>query len=191
MKVICGLGNPGKAYENTHHNMGFLVLDEIAESLGVKINKLKFKALIAETSVDGEKLLLVKPQTFMNSSGESLREIMSFYKLKASDLLVIYDDIDIPLGTLRFRIKGSAGSHNGMKSIIYQLCYDDFSRLRVGVGTNGNIPLIEFVLSSITSEEKKQLEKSIPKARDGALIWLKDGNDKAALFCNKKEEENG
>ena len=188
MKIICGLGNPGKQYETTHHNMGFLAIDEIAGRLGVSVNKLKFKALLGETMLFGEKLLLVKPQTFMNNSGEALREVMNFYKVSPGDLMVIYDDIDLATGALRIRASGSSGSHNGMKSVIYQLQYDDFPRCRIGIGDRGAVPLISHVLSQISDEEAPLLEAAVKKAADAALIWVQYGIKAAMDFANVSEE---
>ena len=129
MYVIAGLGNPGKKYENTRHNMGFITIDQLAEKHNIKTDKLKFKALVGEGRIAGQKVLLVKPQTYMNLSGESIREVMNFYKLEPENLIVIYDDIDIEAGTLRIRKFGSAGTHNGMKSVVYQLQSDRFPRI--------------------------------------------------------------
>ena len=189
MKIICGLGNPGKQYEYTHHNMGFLVIDKLADHFNVQINKLKFKALIGETHIGTEKVILVKPQTFMNLSGEAVRDIMNFYKANPEDLLVIYDDIDIPLGTIRMRAKGSAGTHNGMKSIIYQLQYDNFPRLRVGLGGEHDAPLINFVLQGISRQEAPVLEESLTKASQAAEMWVREGLTKAVYFANSKSEQ--
>ena len=134
MKIIAGLGNPGREYESTKHNVGFMTLDLLADKLGISISKEKFKALIGEGRIGTEKIILVKPQTYMNLSGESIREVVGFYKIDIEDLIVIYDDIDIPAGTLRIRSKGSAGTHNGMRSVVYQLQEDGFPRIRVGIG---------------------------------------------------------
>ena len=135
MYVIAGLGNPGKKYENTRHNMGFITIDQLAEKHNIKVDKLKFKALVGEGRIAGQKVMLVKPQTYMNLSGESIREVMNFYKLEPENLIVIYDDIDIEAGTLRIRKFGSAGTHNGMKSVVYQLQSDRFPRIRLGIGS--------------------------------------------------------
>ncbi|MDD4122366.1 MAG: aminoacyl-tRNA hydrolase, partial [Eubacteriales bacterium] len=119
MYIIAGLGNPGKKYENTKHNIGFITLDFLAEKHSININKIKHKALVGEGTISGQKLLLVKPQTYMNLSGSSIKEVMDYYKADLDKLIGIYDDVDIPIGSLRIRKKGSAGTHNGMKSIIY------------------------------------------------------------------------
>ena len=139
MFVVAGLGNPGRKYEKTRHNMGFWAVDRLAEKNDIKIKKIKHKALIGDGIISGEKVLLVKPQTYMNLSGESLREIVDYYNVDLSRLLVIYDDFDIEAGSLRIRKKGSAGSHNGMKSIINQLGSQDFPRIRVGIGASGGL----------------------------------------------------
>ena len=149
MIVIAGLGNPGKKYENTRHNMGFLTIDRIAEKNDIKVNKIKHRALVGDGFISGHKVLLVKPQTYMNLSGESLREVMNYYNVDIEDLIVIYDDFDIETGSLRIRKKGSAGSHNGMKSVIYQLKNDGFPRVRVGIGKSGSLDWKDFVLGKV------------------------------------------
>ena len=153
MYVIAGLGNPGKKYENTRHNMGFITVDQLAEKHDIKVDKLKFKALVGEGRIAGQKVLLVKPQTYMNLSGESIREVMHFYKLEPENLIVIYDDIDIELGTLRIRKFGSAGTHNGMKSVVYQLQSDRFPRIRIGIGNQKKGDLVDFVIGGFSKEE--------------------------------------
>ena len=125
MYIIAGLGNPGKKYENTRHNMGFLVVDKLAEKNDIKVNKIKHKALVGDGFISDQKVLLVKPQTYMNLSGDSLREVVNYYNIDMENLIVIYDDFDLETGDLRIRKKGSAGSHNGMKSIIQQLQSQD------------------------------------------------------------------
>ena len=136
MYIICGLGNPGKDYESTRHNLGFMTLDVLSSRLGISVNKLKFRALIGEGRIGSEKVVLVKPQTYMNLSGEALRPIMEFYKEDPSHLLVVYDDIDLEPGTIRIRPFGSAGTHNGMRSVIYQL-QTDLPLLVIYVGAAG------------------------------------------------------
>ena len=134
MYIICGLGNPGTEYEQTRHNMGFLTMDVLAYKLGIDIRKLKFRSLLGEGRIGTEKVILVKPQTYMNNSGEAVREIVAYYGIEPSRLIVVYDDIDLPVGDLRLREKGSAGTHNGMKSVVQQLGVTDFPRIRIGVG---------------------------------------------------------
>ena len=137
MFVIAGLGNPGKKYENTRHNMGFLVVDRIAEKCGISVNRMKHRALVGEGRISGRKALLVKPQTYMNLSGESVREVVDYYDVDLEDVIVIYDDFDLETGSIRVRKKGSAGSHNGMKSVISHLGSGDFPRVRIGIGKSG------------------------------------------------------
>ena len=175
MKIIVGLGNPEKKYENTFHNLGFLTADAVAEKLGVSFNKEKCKALIAETKIGGEKVIIAKPLTYMNLSGESVRELVSFYKIDLSDLLVIYDDYDIEKGEIRIRQSGSAGTHNGMKSVINELKSDGFTRLRIGFHPSGDfkIPLIDYVLSGISAEDKPLFIKAIGVASDAAVDFSK------------------
>ncbi len=155
MYIIVGLGNPGKKYENTRHNIGFITVDYLAARHNIKVNKIKHKALIGEGHIDGNKVMIVKPQTFMNLSGRSIREIMAYYKEDIQNLIVIYDDIDIEAGTIRIRKKGSAGTHNGMRSIIYELMTDDFPRIRIGIGRDENIQLRDYVLENFRKEEIK------------------------------------
>ena len=154
MFVIAGLGNPGKKYENTRHNMGFLTIDKLAEKNNIKVNKIKHKALVGDGIISGQRVLLVKPQTYMNLSGESLREIVSYYNINLENMLVIYDDFDLEAGTLRIRKKGSAGSHNGMKSIIAQLKSQEFPRIRVGIGKSGGLDWKDFVIGKMGKQER-------------------------------------
>ncbi|MBR0417091.1 MAG: aminoacyl-tRNA hydrolase [Firmicutes bacterium] len=188
MKIICGLGNPGRQYETTHHNMGFLTVDEIAGRLGVAVNKLKFKALMGEINLFGEKIILVKPQTFMNNSGEAVREVMNFYKADPKDLFVIYDDIDIKSGSIRVRASGSSGSHNGMKSVIYQLQSDAFPRCRIGIGGEKDTPIVNYVLSQVSDQEAPLLQSAISKAADAAIVWAQYGIKAAMDFANVSDE---
>lgn len=170
MKLICGLGNPGEEYKNTRHNAGFLFIDKFAESLNVSGFKKKndFNALIAECGEGSDKVILAKPLTFMNRSGDALSRIANFYKIHAGDIFIVYDDIDLPLGSIRFRKNGSAGTHNGMKSIIANLGSQDFPRLRLGIEsrTNKNFPLDAFVLSRFTGEEMDIFNKSVDEGID-------------------------
>ena len=168
MYIIAGLGNPGKKYEHTRHNMGFLALDLLADKYGIKVDKLKFKALTGEGRIEGKKVLLVKPQTYMNLSGESIRDVMNFYKEPIENLIVIYDDIDIPEGTLRIRPKGSAGTHNGMRNIIYLLGEDEFPRIRVGIGGERRSDLVDYVIGRVTEGEADKLWEALNKAAEAA-----------------------
>lgn len=160
MFLIVGLGNPGKEYEDTRHNIGFKVVDNIAKEYNIEINRQKFKGTYGEGFIEGEKVILLKPTTFMNLSGESVRAVADFYNLDNDKVLVIYDDISLEIGTLRIREKGSAGGHNGIKSIIAHLGSDIFPRIKVGVG-QPDINLIKYVLGKFTKEEMVILSESI------------------------------
>lgn len=191
MYIIVGLGNPGKKYENTRHNMGFLAVDLLAEKYGIKVNKLRFKALTGEGRIAGQKVLIMKPQTYMNLSGESVRQALEYYKEDSQNLIVIYDDIDIPTGSVRIRKKGSAGTHNGMRSILYQIQTEDFPRIRVGIGSGKKENLIDYVTGGVSSSEKTLLEESLIKAAKGAACIVEKGIDKAMNEYNvrpKKEK---
>ncbi|MBQ2161363.1 MAG: aminoacyl-tRNA hydrolase, partial [Firmicutes bacterium] len=150
------------------HNMGFLALDLLADKYGIKVDRLKFKALTGEGRIEGKKVLLVKPQTYMNLSGESVREVMNFYKEPVENLIVIYDDIDIPEGTLRIRPKGSAGTHNGMRNIVYLLGDDNFPRIRVGIGGERKMDLVNYVTGRVTEDEADSLWSALNKAAEAA-----------------------
>lgn len=160
MFLIVGLGNPGSQYEDTRHNIGFKVVDNIAKEYNIEINRQKFKGMCGERFINGEKVILLKPTTYMNLSGESVREVVDFYKLSNDDVLVIYDDISLDVGRLRIREKGSAGGHNGIKSIIAHLGTDIFPRIKVGVG-QPNVDLVNYVLGKFTKEEMEVLNESI------------------------------
>ena len=158
--IVAGLGNPGREYENTRHNAGFLVLDQIAGSCGVRLDRLKYKSLCADAVLGGRRVLLMKPQTFMNLSGQAVTEAMRFYKLPAEKVIVIFDDISLEPGKLRIRRKGSDGGHNGIKSIIYLLEKDTFPRIKIGVGKKPHpeYDLADWVLSRLPQAEKKAVE---------------------------------
>jgi PTH1 family peptidyl-tRNA hydrolase len=162
MKLIVGLGNPEQKYNNTFHNLGFWCVDELAKDLGVEFAKTKCRALIAEARVGSEKVIIAKPQTYMNLSGESVRELMSFYKIEPSSLIVAYDDFDLKKGQIRVREKGSAGTHNGMRNIIKEIGTENFARVRVGFKPDGElrIPLIDLVLSGVKEEDKETFIKA-------------------------------
>lgn len=169
MKLIVGLGNPGKEYENTRHNSGFCVMDAIAKECNVEINQKKFKALVAQTRIGKESVLLMKPQTYMNLSGEALIQAVNFYHIDIKDILVIYDDLDLPVGKIRLREKGSAGGQNGMKNIIQHLHTQEFNRIRVGIGKDARVPIIDWVLGKIRKEEQEAYEQAIKQACDAAI----------------------
>lgn len=165
MYIIVGLGNPGKQYEDTRHNVGFNVIDILAEEYGISVTKMKHKALIGEGRVGNEKVVLVKPVTYMNLSGESLAEIYNFYKVDTSNIVVIYDDIDLDVGKIRIRKKGSGGTHNGMRSIVKCLGTTDFPRVRVGVSKpEPGRDLANFVLSKFASDEMVDLKEGLKKS---------------------------
>ena len=187
MKIIAGLGNPGKEYENTKHNVGFLTIDILAEKYDIKVNKITFKGLVGEGMIGTEKVILVKPQTYMNLSGQCIREIVAFYKLDMEDLVVIYDDIDLPMGNLRIRKKGSAGTHNGMRSIIYDLQDDGFPRVRVGIGGERKGDLANYVISGFSGDDRKLIEEAIVKAADAVTCLVEDGIDRAMVDYNTKK----
>ncbi len=186
MYIIAGLGNPGKKYEKTRHNIGFMTLDRLAEKYGIKILKPKYKSLIGEGYIGGEKVILIKPQTYMNNSGEAVREVMHYYKTDISNLIVIYDDIDIALGTIRIRKFGSSGTHNGMKSIIYNLVDDKFPRIRIGIGTPSHDNLVGHVIGSFTDDEVKLVKDSIDTCVCALESFIKDGVDIAMNKYNKR-----
>lgn len=184
--MVVGLGNPGRDYEFTRHNAGFLTVDHIAVEENVDIKKLKYKALIGDTVISGHRCLLVKPQTFMNNSGEAVREISQFYKIPPEKIIVIFDDISLPCGKLRIRRKGTDGGHNGIKSIIYHLNSDNFPRIKIGVGAkpHPDYNLADWVLSTFKKDELDELKKAISKATD-VLPYMLDGEiDKAMNKAN-------
>ena len=181
MYIIAGLGNPGKEYETTRHNIGFETIDYLSDKYNVRVNKLKFKSLYGETNIGGEKVFLVKPQTFMNLSGEAIREFSAFYKVPAENIIIINDDISLAVGKMRIRRKGSAGGHNGLKSIIYQLNTDNFPRIKIGVGApeNKDYDLANYVLGRFSKDEISVLEDIIIKASEAIEEIIKRGIDSA------------
>jgi len=166
MKLIAGLGNPGSQYKNTRHNLGFMVIEALADDLGASFKKCKrTNSQRVKAKIGIKEVMLVKPQTFMNNSGISLRKISHYYKIKPKDIWIIYDDIDLPLGKIRIRKKGSAGGHKGVASIIQELSTDEFNRFRIGIGSNRekNIPAEKYVLQKFSREEIKKIKNSIPQ----------------------------
>lgn len=184
MYMICGLGNPGRLYAKSRHNMGFMTVDVLADRLGVHVNKLRSKALIGEARIGTEKVVLVKPQTYMNLSGDALRPLVEYYKIEPSHLIVVYDDIDLPLGKTRVRPSGSSGTHNGMRSVIYQLQFDNFPRVRIGLGPHGDIPLDKFVIGNWTDQERPELAKAVLRAADACQTIVTEGVDAAMQKYN-------
>lgn len=175
MKLIVGLGNPDEKYKNTFHNLGFMSVDRVAEKLGVEFTKIKCRANLAETKIGGEKIILAKPLTYMNLSGESVRELLSFYKIDVKDLLVVYDDYDLFKGAIRIRESGSAGTHNGMRNIVSEIGSEKFPRIRIGFKPKENlqIPLINYVLSGIKEEDKPLFENAIDSVADAVVDFIK------------------
>lgn len=180
--IIAGLGNPSSEYENTRHNAGFIFCDMLAEKYKFSIKKLKFKSLYDEGNIDGFKCLVMKPQTYMNKSGEAVREAMHFYKLPPENVLVVFDDISLPPGKIRVRPKGSDGGHNGMKNIIYLTGFDTYPRIKIGIGAKPNpeYDLANWVLSRFTPDEKKLITTAVENACN-ALPLILDGNVEKAM----------
>lgn len=186
--MIVGLGNPGKEYECTRHNVGFRATDLVAGLLKTKIDRLKFKALTRMVNFGGRKILLVQPQTYMNASGAAVGALASYYKVKPERILVIFDDISLPVGRIRIRKDGSAGGHNGIKSIIQSLGTDQFPRVKVGVGAkpHPDYDLADWVLSRFSAQEEKALAPALENAANAALLVLEQGTEKAASAYNGK-----
>lgn len=185
MYLIVGLGNPGREYEKTRHNVGFVAIDYLAQEIGASISKIKFKGLVGEGYIGSEKCILLKPQTYMNLSGESVRECAEFYKVPVENIIVIYDDINLEPGKVRIRPSGSAGGHNGMKSIIYLLNSDSFPRIRFGVGAPEH-NLSNHVLGHFNDEDGVSVTKAIKCIEDIiSTIIKKDINDAMSKFNNR------
>lgn len=179
--LIVGLGNPGSEYEATRHNAGFIVVDMLAEKLGCGLTKLKFKSLYGTADIGGKKCLILKPQTFMNNSGEAVRDAAAFYKIPAENIIVVSDDISLDVGRLRIRRKGSDGGHNGLKSIIYLLNNDNFARIKVGVGKkpHPDYDLAAWVLSRFKNDEVDDLKKAAENACDAIKLMVEGKTDMA------------
>ncbi len=190
MHIVIGLGNPGREYQRTRHNVGFDVIDVLSEKLGITPSRSAMHGLIGEGFVGGEKVLLVKPQTYMNCSGQCVSELAAFYKPPMENLLVVFDDIDLPLGRLRLRREGSAGTHNGMRSVISLLGRQDFPRLRVGVGQRPEgWDLADWVLSHYQTAEERQIQfDAFLLAADTAIDWIKNGLDSAMRMANAQRK---
>ena len=187
MYVVIGLGNPGKDYTNTRHNIGFNTIEQLANQNNIKLNKVKFKAVYGEGNIGGERVLLVKPQTYMNNSGIAVSEIVRFYKLDVKDLIVIVDDIDIDFATVRIKAKGSAGSHNGLKSIIAHLKDENFPRVKIGIGKkHPREDLANFVLSNFAKKETQEIEEAIEDASNAVETIITDSINEAMNKYNKK-----
>lgn len=184
--IIVGLGNPGSKYENSRHNVGFMFIDRLAKKYGAKVNRIKFKGLTATSVIDGKKTLLLKPSTFMNLSGQSVTEAMRFYKLPPEKVLIVFDDISLPVGKIRIRRKGSDGGHNGMKNIIYLSGSDTFPRIKIGIGAkpHPDYDLADWVLSSFDRQEYTELSKALADSVDAAVLITHDNTDRAMSQFN-------
>lgn len=188
MKVIAGLGNPGSEYAVTKHNVGFMFINALAKNLGAAIWKSTFEAEVAEVRIGFEKVLLVKPMTYMNDSGRSLGALLSWYKLAPEDLIVIHDDMDIPVGTIRIRKKGSAGGHNGIKSILTHVNDEHFSRIRIGIGRPAlHWTVVDHVLAPFSVEDAPKIEEAIDYLIPAAKCIVTDGVDMAMNRYNPKK----
>lgn len=184
--LVIGLGNPGNRYDNTKHNVGFETVDLLAEKYNIKLSKLKHKALYGDGTIENKKVILSKPQTYMNLSGESVRDMAEWYKIPMQNIIIIYDDIDLQLGKIRVRPKGSSGTHNGMRSVLYHIQSEDFPRIRIGVGRPPEgWDLADYVLSKFSSEERKVINESILQAAEAVPVIIKSGTEAAMNKYNR------
>ena len=189
MYLIAGLGNPTREYEKTRHNVGFSVIDVLADKYNIDVSDRKHKALCGRGVIEGEKVLLLKPQTFMNLSGESIREAVDYYKIDPEDIIVIYDDISLEPGQLRIRLKGSAGGHNGIKNIIAHRGTQEFPRIKVGVGAKPpKMDLADYVLSRFGAEEQKIMDEAFGEAAEAAVMMMTTGAERAMNHYNAKKK---
>lgn len=180
MHLIVGLGNPEEEYARTRHNMGFDTINKIAKNNNIEINKNKFNSLYGTGTIDGEKVVLLKPQTYMNLSGNAVRDFMNFYKIKENELIVIFDDLDIEPGVIKIRKKGSSGTHNGMKSVVHEIQTENFARIRIGIGNpKYKNDLLNYILTRIPDEEYKILESATDNAAKAVNEIIKNGIDSA------------
>lgn len=188
MYVIVGLGNPSKEYDNTRHNIGFAAIDSLSDKYGISVNEVKHKALLGKGVIDGTKVILVKPLTYMNLSGEAVRAVVDYYKIdEEAELIVIYDDISLDVGQLRIRKKGSAGGHNGIKNIIQHLGHDTFQRIKIGVGEKPKgYDLADYVLGHFSKEEQDVMKDALEKVDGAVKLMLMDDVDEAMNRYNKK-----
>ncbi|OEH92633.1 aminoacyl-tRNA hydrolase [Bacillus solimangrovi] len=173
MKLIVGLGNPGKKYERTRHNAGFIAIDELANQLNISLTKSKFNGVYGDGVVNGEKVILLKPLTYMNLSGESIVPMMNYLNIDLDDLMVIYDDLDLPTGKVRLRVKGGTGGHNGLKSIKQHTGSTEFKRIRLGIGRPvAPIPVVDYVLGQFNEEETLKINDAVEHASNACQAWL-------------------
>ena len=187
MKLIVGLGNPGREYAATRHNIGFMVADRLARELGVAVEKKMFKALVGQGRINGEKVALAKPQTYMNLSGEAVGALLNWHKLAAGDLIVIYDDLDLPPGKLRIRPEGGPGGHKGMQSIIQALGTENFTRVRVGIGRPAipGFESVDYVLGRLEGDDAKVVGEALDLAAEAVLCVVRDGVERAMNLYNR------
>ncbi len=184
MYLIVGLGNPEEKYQTTFHNMGFLAAGDVAESLGVKFKKKECEASVAEAYIGGEKVLICRPLTYMNASGRAVKQLLNKYKLTPREMVVLYDDYDLPKGTVRIRPSGSAGTHNGMRSVIAEIGTGEFARIRIGIRDNGvNIPIINYVLSNVKKEDYDLFSAACKRAAEAAIA-LASGKETEKVMCS-------
>lgn len=185
MYLIVGLGNPEEEYSRTRHNMGFNTIDKVAEQYKMQINKKKFQGLYESGIIEGQKVILIKPQTYMNLSGNCVKEVVDFYKIEKENILIIYDEMDIEPGKIKIRKKGGPGGHNGLKSIIEKLGTEEFSRIRIGIGRpTHEQDKVNYVIGAIPKEEISKLEEGVEKAKEAVIEILRNGIDKAMNKLN-------
>lgn len=190
MYIIAGLGNPTREYDKTRHNVGFSVIDILADRIGIDVTEKKHKALCGKGMLEGQKVILAKPQTFMNLSGESVRAIMDFYKVSPEEVIIIYDDISLEPGQLRIRAKGSAGGHNGIKNMIVHLGTQEFSRIKVGIGEKPkDMNLADYVLSRFSKGEQELMEDAFNQAANAAAMMVSQGIDPAMNHFNMRKSK--
>ena len=188
MKIVVGLGNPGKKYDGTRHNVGFAVLDTLGQAPGVGKFQSRFDAQVAEWFSGGEKVLLLKPETFMNLSGRAVRQAVDFYQVELPDVLVVCDDISLPLGKLRFRARGTHGGHNGLRDIQNHLGTTEYSRLRIGVDAPGD-DAVDHVLGRFRPSERPAIEDAVLRASQGVDLWVREGVAKCMNQYNARKDE--
>lgn len=185
--LIVGLGNIGSQYDMTRHNAGFAALASLKEKSGISLSRKRFDALVGEGTIGSERVLLAEPQTYMNNSGIAISQLAKFYKIPASDILVLVDDIDLPLGQLRMRAKGGPGTHNGMRSIVDHLGSGDFPRIRIGVGKPpAGWDLADFVLAKLRGDDAETFLSAAERAAQAAELFVREGAESAMRCCNKK-----
>lgn len=175
IKLIVGLGNPGARYVSNRHNVGFMIVEQFAQSYSFDFKRKKFNAQVAEGRIAGARVLIAKPQTYMNASGEAVAKLFAYYKVKPRDLLVIYDDLDLPLGKIRLRADGSSGGHHGMESIITRIGTSDFPRVRIGIGRPNPDADVDHVLGDFTEDDRAVMDETVERAADAIETWLEHG----------------